>query len=50
MPGEPDQPPDPPWEKVLWRRQPFPDNYVPPWYLSELKELREFIYVRWCNS
>ncbi|WVF66703.1 hypothetical protein IAT40_001445 [Kwoniella sp. CBS 6097] len=27
------------WEKVLWRRQPFPDNYVPPDFLSELKRL-----------
>ncbi|OCF42544.1 hypothetical protein I317_03660 [Kwoniella heveanensis CBS 569] len=27
------------WEKVLWRRQPFPDNYVPSDFLSELKRL-----------
>ncbi|WWC87546.1 uncharacterized protein L201_002436 [Kwoniella dendrophila CBS 6074] len=27
------------WEKVLWRRQPFPDNYVPSNFLSELDEL-----------
>ncbi|WOO78894.1 Phosphatidylinositol N-acetylglucosaminyltransferase GPI2 subunit [Vanrija pseudolonga] len=27
------------WEKVLWRRQPFPDNYVPPSYLAELDSL-----------
>ncbi|WWC68949.1 uncharacterized protein I206_102885 [Kwoniella pini CBS 10737] len=27
------------WEKVLWRRQPFPDNYVPPNFLAELDNL-----------
>ncbi|WWC98876.1 hypothetical protein V866_005770 [Kwoniella sp. B9012] len=27
------------WEKVLWRRQPFPDDYVPPDFLSELDDL-----------
>ncbi|WWC59939.1 uncharacterized protein I303_102502 [Kwoniella dejecticola CBS 10117] len=27
------------WEKVLWRRQPFPDNYVPPNFLAELDDL-----------
>lgn len=32
--------PDVKWEKVLWRRQPFPDNYVPPSFLAELDELR----------
>lgn len=30
------------WEKVLWRRQPFPDNYVPSSYLAELDSLREY--------
>jgi hypothetical protein len=28
------------WEKILWRKQPFPDNYVPPTFLSELGALR----------
>ncbi|RSH84512.1 uncharacterized protein EHS24_006034 [Apiotrichum porosum] len=28
----------PPWEKVLWRRQPYPDNYVPASFLAELDE------------
>ena len=31
------------WEKVLWRKQPFPDNYVPPTFLSELNALRELL-------
>ncbi|WVQ83541.1 hypothetical protein IAT38_005682 [Cryptococcus sp. DSM 104549] len=31
--------PPPKWEKVLWRRQPFPDNYVPDNFLSELDDL-----------
>jgi hypothetical protein len=29
------------WEKALWRKQPFPDNYVPPSFLAELKALRK---------
>lgn len=29
------------WEKVLWRKQPFPDNYVPPTFLAELNALRQ---------
>lgn len=34
--------PEPPqWERVLWRQQPFPDNYVPPTFLAELDALRE---------
>lgn len=31
----------PQWERVLWRRQPFPDNYVPPSFLAELTARRE---------
>jgi hypothetical protein len=30
------------WEKILWRKQPFPDNYVSPTFLSELDALRTF--------
>lgn len=29
------------WEKILWRRPPFPDNYVPDSFLKELQDLRE---------
>jgi Phosphatidylinositol N-acetylglucosaminyltransferase len=28
------------WERVLWRPQPFPDNYVPPTFLSALSKNR----------
>lgn len=28
--------PLPPWEKVLWRRQPYPDNYTDPTFLQAL--------------
>ncbi|KAI0299666.1 phosphatidylinositol N-acetylglucosaminyltransferase subunit C [Multifurca ochricompacta] len=28
----------PEWERVLWRPQPFPDNYVPPSFLSSLSK------------
>lgn len=24
------------WERVLWKRQPFPDNYVPETFLDSL--------------
>ncbi|KAK4685446.1 phosphatidylinositol N-acetylglucosaminyltransferase subunit C, partial [Tremellales sp. Uapishka_1] len=32
-------PPTVPWEKLLWRPQPFPDNHVPASFLSELDHL-----------
>ncbi|KAH9993501.1 phosphatidylinositol N-acetylglucosaminyltransferase subunit C [Russula compacta] len=28
----------PKWERVLWRLQPFPDNYVPPTFLAGLSK------------
>ena len=30
----------PEWERVLWRPQPFPDNYVPPTFLASLSKNR----------
>ncbi|KIJ25751.1 hypothetical protein M422DRAFT_236826 [Sphaerobolus stellatus SS14] len=30
------------WEKVLWKRQPYPDNYVPESFLSELRRNTNF--------
>ncbi|EIN13728.1 phosphatidylinositol N-acetylglucosaminyltransferase [Punctularia strigosozonata HHB-11173 SS5] len=30
------------WERVLWKRQPYPDNYVPPSFLSELRKNPSF--------
>lgn len=26
-----------PWEKLLWRKQPYPDNYVPDSFLDQLR-------------
>ncbi|KAG8929769.1 hypothetical protein FRC03_009257 [Tulasnella sp. 419] len=39
---------EPKWEKVLWKKQPFPDNYVPPSFLSSLKRnsnVRSYSYL-----
>jgi hypothetical protein len=33
------------WEKALWRKQPFPDNYVPQSFLAELKALRTYHFT-----
>ena len=34
--------PDEPWDKVLWKKQPYPDNYVPEGlFLSSLRRNRE---------
>ncbi|ODO06239.1 phosphatidylinositol glycan, class C [Cryptococcus wingfieldii CBS 7118] len=29
----------PKWEKILWRKQPYADNYVPPDFLAELDDI-----------
>lgn len=26
------------WQKILWKQQPFPDNYVPDSFLSSLRK------------
>ncbi|KAF8591843.1 phosphatidylinositol N-acetylglucosaminyltransferase [Ramaria rubella] len=31
-----------PWQRVLWKRQPYPDNYVPPSFLSDLRRNTNF--------
>ena len=39
--------PDVPWRKVLWERQPFPDNYVDGRFLEELRRnegIRQYRY------
>jgi phosphatidylinositol glycan class C protein len=38
------------WEKALWRKQPFADNYVPPTFLAELDALRTFPLPRICDE
>jgi hypothetical protein len=38
------------WEKALWRKQPFPDNYVPPSFLAELNALRTSFYISTFSS
>lgn len=30
------------WERILWRQQPYPDNYVPPSFLSSLSKNRAY--------
>jgi hypothetical protein len=46
---EPARSPQPAWKKVLWHRQPFPDNHVPSSFLSELKDLRRSTYIQPTN-
>lgn len=35
------------WERVLWKRQPFPDNYVPRTFLLSLSTNGEPVTIRW---
>jgi|SRR6266850_189905 len=45
---------EPQWERVLWRPQPFPDNYVPPTFLAALSKNRKqrfkFSYLKVTES
>lgn len=34
------------WERVLWRLQPFPDNYVPPTFLAALSKNRNQCFFK----
>ena len=34
------------WERVLWRPNPFPDNYVPETFLSSLSRNGEYLWDR----
>ncbi|KAG8862268.1 hypothetical protein FRB96_001847 [Tulasnella sp. 330] len=39
---------EPRWEKVLWKKQPFPDDYIPPSFLSSLRRntnVRSYAYL-----
>jgi Phosphatidylinositol N-acetylglucosaminyltransferase len=36
----------PEWERVLWRLQPFPDNYVPPTFLAGLSKNRNQCFFK----
>ena len=33
------------WQKILWKKQSFPDNYVPPSFLSSLRRNSEQIVL-----
>ncbi|KAG9009794.1 hypothetical protein FRB94_013592 [Tulasnella sp. JGI-2019a] len=39
---------EPRWEKILWKKQPFPDDYIPPSFLSSLRRntnVRSYAYL-----
>ncbi|PHJ21928.1 phosphatidylinositol n-acetylglucosaminyltransferase [Cystoisospora suis] len=43
----------PKWEKVLWRRQPYPDNYVDQSFLGSISRnanLRTYVYADLCKA
>ncbi|PFH32562.1 phosphatidylinositol n-acetylglucosaminyltransferase [Besnoitia besnoiti] len=46
-------PSPPPWEKVLWRRQAYPDNYVDESFLDSLicnANMRAYVYADLCRA
>lgn len=43
----------PPWRKLLWVKQPYPDNYVDSTFLSQLKHnshVQPYTFIALCND